>query len=254
MIRSHVLVCGGTGCTSSGSAQIISALENEIEKQGLQDEVKVVRTGCFGLCALGPIMMVYPEGTLYSESERFRCPGDRLRASSQRAESCQAPCSMMRQSAATGVRSLSETPFYKKQVRSRAAQLRRHRPENIDEYIARDGYMALGKALTEMTPAEVIDVMKRSGLRGRGGADSRPDSSGNSPAKTRPTRNMSAATPMKATRARSWTVRCSKATRMQCSKAWPSPVTRSARTRATSTSAPNTRSPLSASDRYRPGS
>jgi NADH:ubiquinone oxidoreductase subunit F (NADH-binding)/(2Fe-2S) ferredoxin/Pyruvate/2-oxoacid:ferredoxin oxidoreductase delta subunit len=168
MIRSHVLVCGGTGCTSSGSAQIISALENEIEKQGLQDEVKVVRTGCFGLCAVGPIMIIYPEGAFYSEVK----PSDVPEIVSEHLVKGRIVKRLLYHETVRGdnIRSLSETPFYKKQVRRALRNCGVIDPENIDEYIARDGYMALGKALTEMTPAEVIDVMKRSGLRGRGGA------------------------------------------------------------------------------------
>lgn len=168
MIRSHVLVCGGTGCTSSGSAQIISALENEIEKQGLQDEVKVVRTGCFGLCAVGPIMIIYPEGAFYSEVK----PSDVPEIVSEHLVKGRIVKRLLYHETVRGdnIRSLSETPFYKKQVRRALRNCGVIDPENIDEYIARDGYMALGKALTEMTPEKVIDVMKRSGLRGRGGA------------------------------------------------------------------------------------
>jgi NADP-reducing hydrogenase subunit HndC len=170
MIRSHVLVCGGTGCTSSGSAQIISELEKEIEKQGLQDEVKVVRTGCFGLCAVGPIMIIYPEGAFYSEVKVSDVP----EIVSEHLVKGRIVKRLLYHETVSketeNIRSLSETPFYKKQVRRALRNCGVIDPENIDEYIARDGYMALGKALTEMKPLEVIDVMKRSGLRGRGGA------------------------------------------------------------------------------------
>ena len=168
MIRSHVLVCGGTGCTSSGSEQIINALESEIEKQGLKDEVKVVRTGCFDLCALGPVMVVYPEGAFYSEVKLSDIPEivsehlvkGRLVKRLLYHENMQG----------SNLRSLSDTPFYKKQQRRVLRNCGVIDPQNIDEYIAYDGYLALGRVLTEMKPEQVIDTIKRSGLRGRGGA------------------------------------------------------------------------------------
>ncbi len=169
MIRSHVLICGGTGCTSSGSVQLAQALEMELKAAGLEDEVKIVKTGCFGLCALGPVMIIYPEGTFYSQVavedipeivEEHLLKGrivDRL-AYNEKAEG---------EGAAT---SLNDTPFYKKQKRVALRNCGVINPEVIDEYIAMDGYQALGKVLTEMTPDEVIQTMLDSGLRGRGGA------------------------------------------------------------------------------------
>ena len=170
MIRSHVLICGGTGCTSSGSRKIREKLEKEIEAQGLADEIKVVQTGCFGLCALGPIMIVYPEGTFYSqvkESDVEEIVTEHLLKGRPVQRLIYNPTDEVKNVAAT---SLSETPFYKSQKRVALRNCGVINPEVIDEYIARDGYLALGKVLTEMTPAEVIDLMKRSGLRGRGGA------------------------------------------------------------------------------------
>ena len=170
MIRSHVLICGGTGCTSSGSRKIREKLEKEIEAQGLADEIKVVQTGCFGLCALGPIMIVYPEGTFYSqvkESDVEEIVTEHLLKGRPVQRLIYNPTDEVKNAAAT---SLSETPFYKSQKRVALRNCGVINPEVIDEYIARDGYLALGKVLTEMTPAEVIDLMKRSGLRGRGGA------------------------------------------------------------------------------------
>ena len=167
MYRSHVLVCGGTGCTSSGSQQIIEKLEQEIEKNGLTDEVKVIKTGCFGLCALGPIMVVYPEGSFYSAVKAEDIPEivsehllkgrivKRLLYSDTVSED--------------SIKSLNETDFYKKQMRISLKNCGVINPENIDEYIAYDGYAALGKCLTELKPSEVIDIIKDSGLRGRGG-------------------------------------------------------------------------------------
>ncbi len=170
MIRSHVLICGGTGCTSSGSPAIRERLEEELKKQGLDQEIKVVQTGCFGLCTLGPIMIIYPEGTFYSRvtvddvpeivSEHLLKgrPVERLIYKPKTEEMPH------------GVTSLSDTPFYKSQLRIALRNCGVINPEDIDEYIALDGYEALGKVLTEMTPQQVIDLMKASGLRGRGGA------------------------------------------------------------------------------------
>ena len=168
MIRSHVLICGGTGCTSSGSVKIKDAMEAEILANGLADEVKVVMTGCFGLCALGPIMIIYPEGTFYSNvkaedaaeivSEHLLKgrPVERLVYHETKADIHHAT-------------SLSETAFYKKQKRVALRNCGVINPEEIDEYIAMDGYRALGKVLTEMTPDDVIQTILDSGLRGRGG-------------------------------------------------------------------------------------
>ena len=168
MYRSHVLVCGGTGCTSSNSQQIIDALETEIAAAGLADEVKVVKTGCFGLCALGPIMIVYPEGSFYSEVKPSDVPEiveehllkGRIVKRLLYKETVQE----------SNVKSLNETNFYAKQHRVALRNCGVINPETIDEYIAVDGYEALGKVLTEMTPQQVIDEILESGLRGRGGA------------------------------------------------------------------------------------
>ena len=168
MYRSHVLVCGGTGCSSSGSAKIRTEMENEIKKQGLENEVKVVQTGCFGLCALGPIMIVYPEGCFYSRVTVEDVP----EIVSEHLLKGRVVTRLLYKETITesGVKSLNETNFYKKQHRVALRNCGVINPENIEEYIARDGYAALGKALTEMTPEEVIDVILKSGLRGRGGA------------------------------------------------------------------------------------
>ena len=169
MYRSHVLVCGGTGCSSSNSQLIIDAMEKEIAEAGLTDEVKVVKTGCFGLCALGPIMIIYPEGSFYSEVKPSDVPEiveehllkGRIVKRLLYKETVQEDNS---------VKSLNETNFYAKQHRVALRNCGVINPENIDEYIAVDGYQALGKVLTEMTPQQVIDVILASGLRGRGGA------------------------------------------------------------------------------------
>ena len=168
MIRAHVLICGGTGCTSSGSIKIAARLEQELSERGLDEEIKVVRTGCFGLCALGPIMIVYPDGTFYHSVTENDVPEiveehllkgrvvQRLVYDDSGVENVKAT-------------SLAETGFYKKQKRIALRNCGVINPEEIDEYIAMDGYRALGKVLTEMTPEQVIQTVLDSGLRGRGG-------------------------------------------------------------------------------------
>ncbi|MGM9521575.1 MAG: NADH-quinone oxidoreductase subunit NuoF [Oscillospiraceae bacterium] len=168
MIRSHVMICGGTGCTASGSKELQATLARELEAKGLQDEVEIVQTGCFGLCALGPIMIIYPDGVFYSRVtvedipeivEEHLLKGrivQRLIHTDETTEQL--------------VTSLNETSFYKIQHRVALRNCGVINPENIDEYIAVDGYSALAKVLTEMTPDDVIQVLLDSGLRGRGGA------------------------------------------------------------------------------------
>ncbi len=168
MYRSHVLVCGGTGCTSSGSKAIIEKLEQELKAQGLEKEVQVVRTGCFGLCALGPVMIIYPEGTFYSMVKEE----DVAEIVSEHLLKGRIVTRLVYDETVSdaGIKSLNETDFYKKQHRIALRNCGVINPECIDEYIGRDGYQALGKVLTEMTPDEVIQTMLDSGLRGRGGA------------------------------------------------------------------------------------
>ena len=171
MIRSHVLICGGTGCTSSGSATLLSALEEELKIRGLDDEIKVVKTGCFGLCELGPIMIVYPEGTFYSRVTPEVIPEiveEHLRKGRPVTRLVYDETDVPLPEGQSV--SLSDTNFYKKQKRVALRNCGVINPEAIDEYIAMDGYQALGKCLTEMTPAEVIQLISDSGLRGRGGA------------------------------------------------------------------------------------
>jgi len=165
--RSHVLICTGTGCVSSGSKNLKVALEDELAKHDLTKEIKIVETGCHGFCEKGPIMIVYPEGVFYNQVqaedveeivEEHLLKGrivDRLLFKD--VESKEA------------IPSYKEIDFYKKQKRIALANCGRIDPENIEEYIAVEGYQAAGKALTEMTPEEVIEEVKKSGLRGRGG-------------------------------------------------------------------------------------
>ena len=171
MIRSQVLICGGTGCTSSGSAVLIDEFENRIQENGLSDEVKIVRTGCFGLCALGPVVIVYPDGTFYSRVQKedvAEIVSEHLLKGRvvERLVYSDVDESVKEEAAHV---SLSDTTFYKSQKRVALRNCGVINPESIDEYIAMDGYAALGKALTEMTPEEVIQTVIDSGLRGRGG-------------------------------------------------------------------------------------
>ncbi len=166
--RAHVLVCGGTGCTSSNSQKIREEFEAQLNKNKLDKEVKMVITGCFGLCAEGPIVVVYPEGAMYTMVrvedvqeivEEHLVKGrivKRLLAGDKEAENTS--------------KALENVGFFKNQVRIALRNCGVINPENIDEYIAYDGYKALAKALTEMKPDEVIAELKKSGLRGRGGA------------------------------------------------------------------------------------
>lgn len=164
----EVLVCGGTGCTSSGSRRIIERLKEEIRKRELENDVKVIMTGCFGLCALGPIMIVYPEGAFYSRVQEENIP----EIVEEHLLKGNVVTRLLYQETVKGnlVLPLQDTPFYKKQMRVALRNCGVINPENVEEYIATDGYQALGRVLTEMTPQEVIDTISKSGLRGRGGA------------------------------------------------------------------------------------
>jgi NADP-reducing hydrogenase subunit HndC len=164
LVRSHILVCGGTGCTSSNSEKIIEELQKSLQENNLDKEVRVIRTGCFGLCAMGPIVVVYPEGAFYAQVKpedakeivtehilKGRIVKRLLYTDSKETET---------------KKSLNEMDFYKKQVRIALRNCGVIDPENIDEYIAFDGYQALANILTKMKPEDVIDTMKKSGLRG----------------------------------------------------------------------------------------
>jgi len=169
MYRSHVLICGGTGCSSSKSHEIMEEMNKELAAQGLENEVKTVMTGCFGLCALGPIMIVYPEGCFYS---RVTIEDVKEIVSEHLLKGRPVTRLLYQETVQEDntIKSLNHTDFYKKQVRIALRNCGVINPEVIDEYIATDGYMALAKVLTEMTPDEVIETILASGLRGRGGA------------------------------------------------------------------------------------
>ncbi|NLB81062.1 MAG: NADH-quinone oxidoreductase subunit NuoF, partial [Clostridiaceae bacterium] len=166
--RAHVLVCGGTGCTSSGSETLISEFNIQLEKAGINKEVSVVKTGCFGLCALGPVVIVYPEGAFYSRvtpEKVERIVQEHLLKGRVVKEFLYDQAIADQQ-----IKPLKDVNFYKKQLRIALKNCGVIDPEKIEEYIALDGYRALGKVITEMTPEQVIDVIRKSGLRGRGGA------------------------------------------------------------------------------------
>jgi len=170
MIRSHVLICGGTGCTSSGSLKIQDEFVRCLEANGLTEEVKIVQTGCFGLCALGPVVIIHPEGTFYSRVE----PTDVEEIVTEHLLKGRVVERLVYADTGEEAKeianvSLNDTAFYKTQQRVVLRNCGVIDPEDINEYIAMDGYAALGKVLTEMTPEEVIQVVTDSGLRGRGG-------------------------------------------------------------------------------------
>ena len=163
----HVLVCGGTGCTSSGSPKIIAKLKEELAANGLTDKVQIVKTGCFGLCERGPIMIVYPEGSFYSRVDVEEIP----RIVKEHLVEGNPVKEFLYEETVDGdnIKSLDDTAFYKKQHRVALRNCGVINPEVIEEYIGRNGYKALGKVLTEMTPEQVIQTILDSGLRGRGG-------------------------------------------------------------------------------------
>ncbi len=170
--RAHVLVCGGTGCTSSGSGTLHSEFERLLKENNIENEVKIVKTGCFGLCAEGPIVVVYPEGAMYCKVQ----VEDVAEIVTEHLVNGKIVRRLLENPAAKNAEGevsdedLQGSNFFKKQMRLALQNCGRINPENIDEYIAYDGYAALGKAVTSMTPEEVNNVIMDSGLRGRGGA------------------------------------------------------------------------------------
>ena len=200
--RAHVLICTGTGCTSSGSFAARDALVRELKKAGLENEVQVVETGCMGRCDLGPVALVYPDGTFYRSvvaadvpklvAEHFvkGRPYEKLLPRDPITDSI--------------VATQQDFAFFNLQSRVVRNNCGIINPENIDEYVARDGYAALGKILTGMTPEQVIAEIKASGLRGRGGAGfPHRREVGTHGQGDRPSPSTSSATPTKAIRARS---------------------------------------------------
>ena len=166
--RMHILVCGGTGCTSSSSMKIIEKLKALISENGMADEIKVVKTGCFGLCAQGPIMMIYPDHLMYTQVQ----PEDVEEIFENHVKCGQVVTRLLAGNHEEGEVSnaLESVDFFSRQMRVALRNCGAINPEDIDEYIARDGYLALEKVTGSMTPEEVIELIKASGLRGRGGA------------------------------------------------------------------------------------
>ena len=167
VFRGHILVCGGTGCASSGSQEVQKAFHEELEKRNLDKEILVVQTGCHGMCEMGPIVVIYPEGTFYC-----RVQASDVTEIVQEHLVKGRPVPRLLYTApedASKVPFYKDIPFYGKQHRIALKNCGYINPDNIEEYIARGGYEGLGKALTTMTPAQVIEEVKISGLRGRGG-------------------------------------------------------------------------------------
>lgn len=166
--KMHVLVCGGTGCRSSASDGLLENLRTEIEERGLQDEIQVLMTGCFGFCEKGPIVKIMPDNTFYTQVK----PEDAREIVKEHLIKGRKVTRLLYENPETAehVSDSEHMGFYRKQRRIALRNCGFINPENIDEYISRDGYQALGKALTELTPESTIDIIKKSGLRGRGGA------------------------------------------------------------------------------------
>lgn len=167
-IKTHVLCCGGTGCKASASDEIIANFQRILKEKGLQDEVQVIRTGCFGFCEKGPIVKILPDNTFYTKVK----PSDVQKIVEEHIIKGRKVTDLLYVDPENKeyVSDSKHMGFYKKQLRIALRNCGFINPENIDEYISRSGYEALGKVLTEMTPEEVVDVITRSGLSGRGGA------------------------------------------------------------------------------------
>lgn len=168
MYRNHILVCGGTGCASGNSQQIFEEFENRIRAKGLEEEVKVIMTGCFGLCACGPVVVVYPEGAFYQQV-KVENVKEIVNEHIVKGRIVSHLLYKDKTAAEEQIKALNDTTFYKNQHRVALKNCGYIDPENIDEYIAYDGYQALIKCYQELTPQQVIDIIKESGLRGRGG-------------------------------------------------------------------------------------
>lgn len=159
--RMHILVCGGTGCTSSSSMKIIEKMESLIAENSMADEIKVVKTGCFGLCAQGPIMMIYPDHLMYTQVQ----PEDVEEIFENHVKCGQVVTRLLAGNHEEGEVSnaLESVDFFSRQMRVALRNCGAINPEDIDEYIARDGYLALEKVTGSMTPEEVIELIRASG-------------------------------------------------------------------------------------------
>ncbi|MDF2926959.1 MAG: NADH-quinone oxidoreductase subunit [Paenibacillaceae bacterium] len=166
--RKSVMICGGTGCTSSDSMPILRAIEQELKNHGIENEIEIVRTGCFGLCELGPVVIVYPEGAFYARIEVKDVP-ELVEEHLLKGNIVKRLVYKEALETDGSIKPLNDVGFFKKQMRIALRNCGVIDPEKIEEYIARDGYKALHQVLTTMTSQELIDTMKKSGLRGRGG-------------------------------------------------------------------------------------
>ena len=168
LAKHHVLICAGTGCSSSDSMEVMTALETQLAEAGLSAEIDVVKTGCFGFCSLGPIMVVYPEGTFYTHVKVSDVP----EIVESHFKGGQLVERLLYEVPGTGAKAtdMSHIPFFQKQKRVALRNCGTINPEVIGEAIAHGAYQGLGKALTTMTPAEVVAEVEKSGIRGRGGA------------------------------------------------------------------------------------
>jgi (2Fe-2S) ferredoxin len=211
VFRAHILVCGGTGCRASGGDAVHRAVVQELIAKNLNEEVCVVETGCNGFCAAGPIMVIYPEGTFYQYVKAEDVPeiieehivkGRPVKRLMYKEPTTAEPIPHM-----------LDIPFFGKQKLIALKNRGLIDAEKIDEYIAREGYMAAAKALTQMSPDEVIEEVKKSGLRGRGGGGFPTGMSRTTTSST------SSATPTRATPEPSWTAPCSRETRTRSSRA-----------------------------------
>jgi NADH-quinone oxidoreductase subunit F/NADP-reducing hydrogenase subunit HndC len=222
-IKMHLLVCCGTGCISSQSDRIVESLKTALKNRNLQDEVKVVLSGCFGFCEKGPIVKVAPDNTFYVQVR----PEDAQEIVDEHVLKGRKVHRLLYVDPETEehIADSKHMGFYKKQMRIALRNCGFIDPENINEYIAQGGYQALGKALSEMTPKDVVEEMKKSGLRGGAAAAFPRDSSGISQQNSRRGRSTSSAMPTRATPAHSWTAPFSRETPIRWWRPWPSAAT-----------------------------
>ena len=219
----HLLVCGGTGCHASESDAIVCNLRDELEAKGLMDSVQVIMTGCFGFCEKGPIVKVMPDNTFYVQVK----PEDAQTIVEEHVIKGRKVTRLLYKDPISkeSVSDSKHMGFFKKQLRIVLRNCGFINPENIDEYIARDGYQALGKVLTEMTPEEVIKEVKDSGQRGRGGAGFSTGLKWELARKNKRMRNMLSVMLMKVIPEHLWTVRFLKVILIQFLRLWLSAVT-----------------------------
>ena len=230
-IRAHVLVCGGTGCKSAGSKEVQLEFAKQLEQKGLSDEVMIVETGCHGFCEHGPLVIIYPEGTFYCRVK----PEDVEEIVESHLFKGRIVERLLYHEPLTHeqIPSYSEINFYKKQKRLVLEHCGAINPEQIEEYIAVGGYEALAKAVTTMTPQEVIDEVKKSGLRGRGGGGFPTGMKWQFAANSVNDKKICyLQRPTRATPVLLWTAAYLKATRIRCLKAWQSAVMPSVPTKA----------------------